>query len=251
MLQPLNGRPLVGVLGGMGPAATADFYTKLIRRTPAAEDQEHVPVVIWADPTVPDRVSSVRDRTDVAYPALLYGAERLRDAGATVVAIPCHTAHFFLERLQRDSGMPFIDMVGETVSVVAGRRNQGGRVGLLATLGTLDTGLYQDRFADAGVQCLVPHREMQEQVAQAIALVKSGRARSASALVDRAMGHLREVGADIVVLACTELPLALAGSDAEHGDTVVDPTDLLAAAVVREWVRSKHAPDHVDGPSAI
>ena len=239
MSEPLNGRPLVGVLGGMGPAATADFYTKLIRRTPAVGDQEHLPVVIWADPTVPDRVSSVRDRTDAAYPALLYGAERLRDVGATLVAMPCNTAHFFLERLQRDSGLPFVDMVGETVSAVAGRRLRECRVGLLATLGTLDSGLYQARFADAGVEVMVPHPDMQQQVAEAIAMVKSGGTRSARALVESAVGHLRDVGADVVVLACTELPLALAGSDVDLGDTVLDPTDLLAAAVVRAWMRPK------------
>lgn len=238
MTQPLNGCGLVGVLGGMGPAATADFYAKLIRNTPAVADQEHIPVVIWADPTVPDRVSSVREGTDAAYPALLYGAQRLRDAGATLGAMPCHTAHFFRERLQQDSGLPFLDMVGETVTVVGRLCGRGARVGLLATAGTLDSGLYQGRFAGTGVQILIPELDGQQRVAEAIAMVKSGRLPAARDLLEDAVSHLRELGADIVVLACTELPLALGAGDDELGVPVVDPTDLLAVAVVREWTRT-------------
>jgi len=231
--QP-NRQALVGVLGGMGPAATADFYTKLVRRTPATRDQDHLRVVIWADPTVPDRVSSVRDGTDTAYPALLYGAERLREAGATLAAMPCHTAHFFLDRLQADSNLRFVDMVDETVAAVNGRVDPVRRVGLLATAGTLTSGLYQKRLADAGVGVVTPDDDTQQRLARAIAFVKSDDARSARPLVEQAIGHLRDAGADVVVLACTELPLALAGSEFADGATVLDPTDLLALAVVRE-----------------
>jgi len=238
MSQPPNGRGLVGVLGGMGPAATADFYAKLIRNTPAVADQEHIPVVIWADPTVPDRVSSVRDGTDAAYPALLYGAQRMRDAGATLGAMPCHTAHFFRERLQQDSGLPFVDMVGETVTAVERLCGRGARVGVLATAGTLDSGLYQARFADTEVEILIPEPDGQRRVAEAIAMVKSGRLPAARGLLEDAVSQLRELGADIVVLACTELPLALGAGDGELGVPVLDPTDLLAVAVVREWTRT-------------
>jgi len=235
MARPVDDRPLVGVLGGMGPAATADFYAKLVRRTPAGRDQDHLPVMTWADPRVPDRVSSVRDGTDAAYPALLYGAHRLAEAGARLAAMPCHTAHFFLERLQADSGLAFVDMVAETVAAAAARSRRVSRAGLLATAGTLDSGLYQTRLADVGVEVVTPRPEVQQRVAKAIAMVKGNDTGSARPLVEDAISHLRNAGAEIVVLACTELPLALAGSILDLRDTVLDPTDLLAAAVVREW----------------
>jgi aspartate racemase len=235
MAPRVDDRPLVGVLGGMGPAATADFYAKLVRRTPAGRDQDHLPVVIWGDPRVPDRVSSVRDGTDAAYLALLYGAHRLAEAGARLAAMPCHTAHFFLERLQADSGLRFVDMVAETVAAVATRQGRVSRAGLLATAGTLGSGLYQTRLADIGVEIVTPRPDVQRRVATAIAMVKRNDPGSARPLVEDAIGDLRDAGAQIVVLACTELPLALAGSSAPLGDTVLDPTDLLAAAVVRDW----------------
>jgi aspartate racemase len=214
--------PLAGILGGMGPAATAEFYAKLVARTPAVRDQDHLRVVVWADPTVPDRVAAVLDGSTDPYPALLDGARRLRDMGATVVGIPCHTAHFFLPKLAADTGLRFVDMVAETAAALRGRT---GRVALLGTRGTIASRLYQDRLP--GVDLLIPPEPVQRDVDEAVAAVK----RTA---IDEAAGHLERalhaLDAPLTVLACTELPLAARHVSAP-GD-LLDPTDLLADAMI-------------------
>src|SRR5436305_14021021 len=99
-------RPIAGILGGMGPAATADLYQKIIAATPATRDQEHIPVVIWADPTVPDRTPAVLDGGEDPTPWLLRGAERLVAMGAAFIAVPCNTAHAFFPRIAPQISLP-------------------------------------------------------------------------------------------------------------------------------------------------
>jgi aspartate racemase len=217
----------------MGPLATSDFYAKLIARTPAEHDRDHLAVVMWADPGVPDRVSSIVDETDEAYPALLHGARTLRDAGATHIAMPCHTAHHYVDRLQAAVGTPFVHMIDETVAALGNAGTDVRRVGLLSTRGTLAANLYQPRLARAGLEYLVPDHRLQEMIGNAIASVKANRLARARPLVEEALVGLFDQGADVVALACTELPIALSGSPRVTDDRVVDPTDVLAAAVVR------------------
>lgn len=221
---------LLGVLGGMGPAATADFYTKIIAHTPAVRDQDHLRLVIWADPTVPDRVGAVlhgagADRPD-PYPALLAGARVLRDAGATMIAIPCNTAHFFLPRLARDIAVPYLDMIEETVAAV---RNRTG-VGLLSTTATRD--LYRSRLDSP----ILPDANAQQAVDAAIRLVKAGDPAAAQKHALEAVRRMANAGVEALVLACSELPLALRGCAEPPDMDLVDPTDLLARAAVRRYL---------------
>ncbi|WP_409465299.1 aspartate/glutamate racemase family protein [Amycolatopsis sp. GA6-003] len=204
----------------MGPAATAEFYAKLVARTAAERDQDHLRVAIWADPTVPDRVAAVLDGSTDPYPALLAGAEKLRDLGANLIAIPCHTAHFFLNRLAAESGVPFVDMIAETAEFLAGRT---GPVGLLGTRGTIAAGLYQRGVP--GVDWAVPSETGQRNVDAAVAAVKRGDLAGGAEHFDRA---LADVDAPLSVLACTELPLVTG-----QAAGVLDPTDLLADAMIR------------------
>ncbi|MGW4843142.1 aspartate/glutamate racemase family protein [Nocardia brasiliensis] len=217
-----SSRPLAGILGGMGPAATVEFYAKLIARTPATCEQDHVRVAIWADPTVPDRVAAVLDGSTDPYPALLAGAVKLGGLGATVIAMPCHTAHFFLPKLVADTGIRFVDMVAETAAALVDRT---GPIGLLGTRGTLTSALYQDRLA--GTDLLLPSELVQQEVDRAIAAVKRDDARAGGVHLDRALAALN---ASLTVLACTELPLAARYS--AWGGELLDPTDLLVDAVI-------------------
>ncbi|MFF0515549.1 aspartate/glutamate racemase family protein [Streptomyces sp. NPDC004250] len=225
---------LVGILGGMGPAATAEFYSKLIRRTPVTRDQDHLRVAIWADPTVPDRVGAVLGGTNDAYPAMLEGAQRLRDLGATVAVMPCHTAHFFLPALAKDSGLRFLDMVGETVAELERRPGAAGSVGLLGTRATLASGLYQNRLREERFDVVVPEETTQWQVDLAIRKVKEGNQEDAGRHLDKAVHAMARTDASLIVLACTELPLAARHLTPEGSTDLLDPTDLLADAVIRE-----------------
>lgn len=104
---------IIGILGGMGPAATADFYAKLVAITPGSSDQDHLRTVIWSDPTIPDRTEALLGGGPDPTPWLLDGSRVLREAGATVIAIPCNTAHAFVPRIADRVGLPIVHMIGE------------------------------------------------------------------------------------------------------------------------------------------
>lgn len=232
---PHGERPLVGILGGMGPAATADFYRKLVERTPATRDQDHLRVVIWADPTVPDRARGILGGGVDPYPKMLEGAQKLRDLGASVIAMPCNSAHAFLARLAQDTGLHFIDMVRETARELADRPSSGdGPVGLLGARALVRSGLYQHQLTKHDIDFVAPGDHEQAALDLAIRYVKGGYFNAACRIAaDVASGFL-DRGASRVVLACTELPIALSGALATGDPHFVDPTDVLARAVVRE-----------------
>jgi aspartate racemase len=220
-------RPVVGVLGGMGPAATADFYAKLVAATPAARDQDHLRVLIWSDPTIPDRTEALLRGGPDPTPALVDGARRLLGAGAELIAVPCNTAHAFLDEVVAQTGARVIHMIDAVSQRIQAQRPQS--VGLLATAGTIAAGLYQERLGQAGIAVLTPTSAEQEQhVDAAIAAVKAGR--DARALIEPAAAALAGRGAKLLIAGCTELPIALAG--AALPVPVLDPTQVLAEATV-------------------
>jgi aspartate racemase len=133
----------VGVLGGMGPEASAYFYGLLIKRTRAARDQEHIPTIIWSDPRVPDRTAAILGKGPSPLPLLLAGAKRLQRAGADFLVIPCLTAHYFLDELRRASPLPIISLLEETARFIRRSYPRLGCAGLLASSGTARTGLFQ------------------------------------------------------------------------------------------------------------
>jgi aspartate racemase len=223
----------VGILGGMGPAATADFYTKLVRSTPAARDQDHVPVVIWADPTVPDRTAALLGHGPDPSPWLERGARHVVSAGADLIAVPCNTAHAFLDVVRSAAApVPVLDMVAETAEEVA-RSQPGAAVGILATTGTLTAELYQDALARRGLEPVIPEGAAQQAVMAAIRHVKAGGDLSdAHRLILPALRSLGRLGATALVAACTEIPLLFDGQDSGR-TSVVDATAVLARAAVR------------------
>jgi aspartate racemase len=230
-------RPLVGVLGGMGPLATADFYTKIVELSPAARDQDHVRIVIWADPTVPDRSSALLDGGPSPVPALVRGVRSLQTAGAQVIAMPCNTAHAFLPELRAVSGVTILDMIELTMEHVTTTCPGLSRLGILATRGTHATRLYQNRAAAAGLEpVLLGGTQQRDLVDRAIAVVKGGRDLDrAASLIRTAVASLRDLGAEAVVVGCTELPV-VAGR-ASDVLPVVDATSVLAQAVVELGTR--------------
>jgi aspartate racemase len=224
--------PVIGILGGMGPAATADFYTKLVSLTRAATDQDHPKVVIWADPTVPDRTLALTENGPDPTPWLLRGATILRSAGATMLAIPCNTAHAFLPAVSSQLGLPVVHMVDEVARHIVTAMPQVRTVGLLATSGTIGAGLYQQWLTPAGITVLSPDEQTQTgDVMPAIRAVKAGRrGDDVRQQLTRAGRHLLDRGAQVVVAGCTEVPLGL---PPEHAPCpVIDPAAVLAHALL-------------------
>ncbi len=194
----------LGVLGGMGPQATQTFYQFVLDRTDAVRDQEHLPALILSDTQVPDRTPAILSgRTEELFRRLLDDAKLLERCGCTVIAIPCNTSHYFVDRLQGEVGVPILHMIRETAAVLAAQGKK--RPGVLATDGTIRTGLYQKEFSALGMEAVAPDPDTQKLVMSIIYdEIKQGEkgSREKFAKIDRA---IRGAGCDCAVLACTEL----------------------------------------------
>ena len=233
--------PLLGVLGGMGPAATVDFLRKIVAATPAATDQDHVPVLASSIPQIPDRTQAFLGVGASPLDALVSQARRLVQAGAEALVMPCNTAHLWFEPLQAAIGVPMLHIVDSTLAEL--RPEVPGRmkhVGLLATSATLRSGLYVERSAALKRSNLVWHmpswREVDNLVAPGIAAVKAGQLGEGAALLGAAARALQERGAEEIVLGCTEIPLVLDGRS--DSIALVDATAALARCAVR-WAKSR------------
>lgn len=194
----------LGVLGGMGPQATQMFYQFVLDRTDAARDQDHLPALILSDTGMPDRTTAILSGdTEALYGRLLADARLLEGCGCTAIAIPCNTSHYFVDRLQGDVGVPVLHMIRETAAALA--RQGKKRPGILATDGTIRTGLYQKECAALGLEAVAPDTETQKLVMSIIYdEIKQGEkgSREKFAHIDKA---IRAAGCDCAILACTEL----------------------------------------------
>lgn len=235
MVMPKEPKP-VGVLGGMGPAATLDFLQKLIDETPATCDQDHVPVVMNSITRTPDRSAAILHQGASPLPAMLSGAEQLLRAGAGCIVMPCNTAHYWSEPLAAQLPVPLLDIMTACCDEIALRFPRGTRIGLMATEGTLRARLYQDRLEAAGYRVLAPtEREQRERVQAGIEAIKAGQLAMGAALVDAAADQLRSRGCDALLLACSELPVAMAFGSGRHLDISIDATRALARRALGWW----------------
>ncbi len=197
---------ILGVLGGMGPQATNTFYQRIIDRTQAESDQEHLQVLLWSDAKIPDRTAGILAGGEAAenvYRHLRDGARLLEGAGCTMLAIPCNTSHYFADRLQGELKIPLIHMIRETVAAIAAQGRQ--TVGILATDGTVQTGIYQKELTAAGLTPVILPPPLQQTVMSIIYdEIKKGETGSREKFgeVD---AYLRQVGCDCAILGCTEL----------------------------------------------
>lgn len=239
-------RPLLGLLGGMGPHATADFYQKLINLTLAGADQDHLPVLIISDPRVPDRSLAIESkREQPVLEALVVNAERLRAAGAKAIAIPCNTAHHWLARLRARVKVPFFDIVRSSVAECRRRFPHGGQALVLATQGTRQVRLYDEPLARGGFKLSPQSPKLQALVQQIIAAVKSGELARAQADMAALLAS-PSLAADVILLACTELPIA-ARSCLDDDARLIDTTAALAVNLV-QWASGSTDMDPEVGP---
>ncbi len=218
----------IGILGGMGPAATVDLMARIVAGTPAAGDEDHHRLLVDSNPQVPDRNAAIAGEGPSPGPALVAMARGLEVQGADLLAIACNSAHAWADDIRRSITIPLVSMIEVTVDEVP---LETRRVGLLGADACLATGLYQKPFANAGIETLVT--EDQASFMRLIYGVKAGitgpdaraaMAAIASGLVDR--------GADVIVAACTEVPLLLRAADIAV--PLIDSTDALVRRLLRE-----------------
>jgi aspartate racemase len=226
----------VGVVGGMGPAATVDFFRRIVEATPATRDQDHLHVLIDSNPAVPDRTAFLLAAGDDPRPVLVSMAQRLEAAGADLLVIPCNTASAFTTHVAASVRIPVLDWAAETALALRRRSRQANAVGLLATAGTVASGVYQDAFERVGMEVTLPRRATQQKVMTAIyADVKAGRRELAPVRkeVAEVASELVERGADALLLACTELSFLFADGDAIWPVPTLDASQLVAERVVQ------------------
>jgi len=227
---------MLGVIGGMGPAATADFFAKLVEETGAASDEEHIPTLIASDPRVPSRTAAILDQGPSPLPALLAIRDRLLAAGATLLAMPCNTAHAWYDDLVRDCAAPFVSIVEASCDAVEPLAAAGSEIGVVATRATLAAKIFERQLQSRGYAVALPREdELAGSILPAIRMVKEGRAGEAGALLAPAVRALLERGAAAVVLACTETPLALDAVASPLRAYCVDSNRALARACVARW----------------
>jgi aspartate racemase len=199
-------RPQLGILGGMGPQATQVFYQRILDRTEADRDQDHLPALILSDTGMPDRTEAILhggDKARAVFDRMLNDAKMLEQCGCRLIAIPCNTSHYFVDALQSHLSIPILHMIRETVAEMVRRGKR--RPCVLGTDGTVQMGLYRRACEEAGLPCLSPPEKEQRLVMSIIYdEIKKGEqgSREKFATIDR---KVREMGCDCAILACTEL----------------------------------------------
>ena len=221
----------LGVLGGMGPLATADFLSKLVEVTPVRCEQDHLHVLIDSNPKVPDRNRAVAGQGTSPAVALATMARRLEQAGADLLVMACNTAHAFDPAIRQAVRIPFISLVEEGCDACV-RNAPGARtVGLLAAPGCIDAGLYQTGLARRGLQPLLPDTTGQTAFNELLYQIKLGAPRADLApRMQQLARQLIDRGADVLLAACTEVPLVLQPSDVDR--PLIDATRNLAERCV-------------------
>ncbi len=196
----------LGVIGGVGPAASSFFYSGLVRHTRAACDQDHLDIILLSHASLPDRTAVIESGDDAEFLRLIReDVQALERLGAANIAIPCNTSHYFYDQIQQMTAVPIIHMVRESVTYAAAHFHPLRKIGIMGTDGTVRTGIYDRECQGAGVAAVYPSPEMQKKVMTVIYdEIKRG-GRGSEALFAAVYGELKNRGCDAVILACTEL----------------------------------------------
>lgn len=227
----------VGVIGGLGPAATVDFFSRIVSRTKALGDQDHLRVIIDNNPHIPDRNAASLGQGPSPGPAIAATARGLVSAGADFVVMACNTAHAYEAEIRAAIDAPFLSMIDETVTATAemGAR----RAGVLAVDGAMRALLYQNALLAKGIEPVTLSADSQRSFMELIYRIKAG---DVGAVSRRAMGVLAQrlvmQGAEVVIAGCTEIPLVLSDGDIEaelvsSTDVLVERTILFAGAELK------------------
>jgi len=222
---------LVGVIGGMGPDATVDFMSRVLRATPAKTDQDHVRMVVDHNPGIPSRQLAMRGEGESPGPVIAAMAARLEAAGADFLVMPCNAAHAWQGDIRAATNIPFVSIVDESLRAALERSGEEHAIGLMTTPGCFAAGLYQQALADAGRPAVVQTTDELSETMSFVGRIKGGdqSAEVAEGLKNLA-NRLVDRGAKVLIAACTELPLVL--DESMFDVAFVSSTDVLAKRTV-------------------
>ena len=218
----------VGIIGGMGPGATALLFQKLIDHTDAKVDADHIHIVIDNRPSIPDRTSAILKGENTPAKYICESGKKLEEYGAELIAIPCNTSHYFYPYIQSQLGIPVIHMLEETAKEC--KMLGFDTVGVLATTGTKKTEIYDRALEKYGIKAIYPDQEGQELLMSLIYdYVKAGKVAEGSMFLEQ-LKKMSVQGAQAFVLGCTELPMVF--QDGDFGIKFIDSLDVLAKRTV-------------------
>ena len=236
MNKSRNTTKIVGILGGLGPEATARFFKLVIDNTAARKDQEHLKIIILDNPSIPDRTAAILYHGQSPLPALRDGLKFLEKAGADLAVIPCLTAHYYFDQLKSVTGLKLVNLIEETASYLKIFNPEVKKVGLLATEGTIATGIFHPPFKKKKIEVIHPSEKSQKKIMEAIygqqGIKAGGKGRKPKRLLVEAADELIEAGAQAIIAGCTEIPLVL--SPADLAVPLIDPLVIGARAVIRK-----------------
>jgi len=222
---------VIGILGGMGPEATLDLYRHIINLTPAARDQDHIRILIYSNPKIPDRTRAIVGDGESPLPCLIQSADILEKGGAGIIAMPCNAAHYFLPEMQQSVSIPILDMIEETCRKLRLHFPNAKTVGLIAAIGTVRSSVYHKALSRMGIGILTPDEPDQQKIQDAITHVKAGVHNGSTQETFHSIGmRLIKAGAEAIILGCTEVPLAFDPDKVDYPS--LNSTRILAEAAV-------------------
>ena len=239
-------KPVLGILGGVGPLATAYFMELLIKKTPARTDQDHMPMIVFNDPQIPDRTAYILDHAKPnPRPEMAKVARWLEEAGADYIAIACNTAHYFYDDINEAVKIPVVNIMEETSERISSLVLAGSTVGLLATEGTVESGVFQGYFERYGLRCMAPDPDGQARISHLIYdCVKANQPYDEQEFLEEAY-RLRDAGCEAVVVGCTELSV-IYQELSRHPKWLFDSLDILADRCVKIYLAARAANGHIE-----
>ena len=229
---------VVGVIGGMGPEATVDLMARIIRATPALDDVDHIRMVVDNNPKVPSRIKAIVEGSgESPVPELQEMARKLAAWGVDFLVMPCNTAHYYHRDVQQAVSVPLLDMIGLAVEKVVNHLPHVQTVGLMASTAVLNLKLYENALTRHGLTLLTPPPPLQAELMAAIRKIKTSKyGQEVTDALQAAADHLVQAGAEVLLVACTELSIITGTMQALT--PVLDTAQILAEAVVRMAITS-------------
>jgi aspartate racemase len=225
----------IGILGGMGPEATIYMFRLIVKLTKVEKDQDHIPIIVFNNPKIPDRTAAIARGGPSPLPYLVDSAIFLEKAGADFILMPCVTAHYFYKEIVKHITIPFLHLLEESIRYVKRELGNVKRIGLLATDGTIQTGLFQELFNKNGIEIVVPKKEGQNLIMKALYQkegVKAGYKELPKGMILQVLQQLIRDKVEGVIAGCTEIPLVLSQSDMEI--PFINPLRIVARKSIRK-----------------
>lgn len=225
----MENKKTIGILGGMGPEATSDLFRNIVLFTDAKEDPDHIQIFINNNPQIPDRTAYILKKGPSPVPALIESARQLESWGVDFIIIPCNTAHYFYDEIISVVSIPVLNMIDEAARWAKVNLPAINRFGLLSTLGTYHTGLYEKYFEKQGLKIIVPEKDCQYMTMEAVygeKGLKAGYRKIPFTLLEKVVNHLLIKGVDAIIGGCTEISLIVA--ELKLKIPVLNPVIVLA-----------------------